>query len=360
MRARLLTQGWLVVVTVVTVALASCVPAADESAVPVQEAAPSAMAYTPPTVPPESHDLNQADIERLMEELSNWGRWGPSDELGAANLITPAKRLEAIALATEGITVSLAHRLLTDEAADVSRPFERRMLGLPDPTREPVFRGGVSDNYNISYHGYSHSHIDSLCHILYKGLMYNGVSQETITEAGCSNASIVSLQAGIVTRGVLIDIPRLKGVPYLEPGTPIYMEDLEAWEEMAGVTVRPGDALFVRTGRWARRADVGPWAVSEQTAGLHASTMPWIKARDVSFLGSDGVSDVIPSQVEEVGLPVHLLTIVAMGVDLFDNQDLEALAETAARLNRWEFMLVAAPLAVEGGTGSPLNALAIF
>lgn len=360
MRVRLLTQGWLVVVTVVTVALASCVPAADESAVPVQEAAPSAMAYTPPTVPPESHDLNQADIERLMEELSNWGRWGPSDELGAANLITPAKRLEAIALATEGITVSLAHRLLTDEAADVSRPFERRMLGLPDPTREPVFRGGVSDNYNISYHGYSHSHIDSLCHILYKGLMYNGVSQETITEAGCSNASIASLQAGIVTRGVLIDIPRLKGVPYLEPGTPIYMEDLEAWEEMAGVTVRPGDALFVRTGRWARRADVGPWAVSEQTAGLHASTMPWIKARDVSFLGSDGVSDVIPSQVEEVGLPVHLLTIVAMGVDLFDNQDLEALAETAARLNRWEFMLVAAPLAVEGGTGSPLNALAIF
>ena len=360
MRARLLTQGWLVVVTVVTVALASCVPATDESAVPVQEAAPSAMAYTPPTVPPESHDLNQADIERLMEELSNWGRWGPSDELGAANLITPAKRLEAIALATEGVTVSLAHRLLTNEAADVSRPFERRMLGLPDPTREPVFRGGVSDNYNISYHGYSHSHIDSLCHILYKGLMYNGVSQETITEEGCSNASIANLQAGIVTRGVLIDIPRLKGVPYLEPGTPIYMEDLEAWEEMAGVTVRPGDALFVRTGRWARRADVGPWAVSEQTAGLHASTMPWIKARDVSFLGSDGVSDVIPSQVEEVGLPVHLLTIVAMGVDLFDNQDLEALAETAARLNRWEFMLVAAPLAVEGGTGSPLNALAIF
>ena len=359
MRARFLTQGWLVVVTVVTVALASCVPA-DESAVPVQEAAPSAMAYTPPTVPPESHDLNQADIERLMEELSNWGRWGPSDELGAANLITPAKRLEAIALATEGITVSRAHRLLTDEAADVPRPFERRMLGLPDPTREPVFRGGVSDNYNISYHGYSHSHIDSLCHILYKGLMYNGVSQETITEEGCSNASIASLQGGIVTRGVLIDIPRLKGVPYLEPGTPIYMEDLEAWEEMAGVTVRPGDALFVRTGRWARRADVGPWAVSEQTAGLHASTMPWIKARDVSFLGSDGVSDVIPSQVEEVGLPVHLLTIVAMGVDLFDNQDLEALAETAARLNRWEFMLVAAPLAVEGGTGSPLNALAIF
>jgi len=262
-RTWLLKQACLVAVTVVNVALVSCVPAANESAVPIPEATPAALAYTPPTVPPESHDLNQADIERLMEELSNWGRWGSDDQLGAANLITPAKRLEAIALATEGITVSLAHRLLTDEAADVPRPFERRMLGLPDPTSEPVFRGGVSDNYNISYHGYSHSHIDSLCHILYKGRMYNGVSQETITEEGCSNASIANLQGGIVTRGVLIDIPRLKGVPHLEPGTPIYMENLEAWEDMVGVTVQPGDTLFVRTGRWARRADVGPWAVSE-------------------------------------------------------------------------------------------------
>ena len=138
------------------------------------------------------------------------------------------------------------------------------------------------------------------------------------------------------------------------------MEDLEAWEEMAGVTVRPGDAVFVRTGRWARRADVGPWDLSESAAGLHASVMPWFKARDVSFLGGDGASDVSPAGVDGVSLPVHLLAIVAMGVDLFDNQDLEALAETAAELNRWEFMFVAAPLAVENGTGSPINALAIF
>ena len=234
------------------------------------------------------------------------------------------------------------------------------MLGVPDPSAEPALRGAVSDNYSISYHGYSHSHIDSLCHILYKGQMYNGVSQDTITEAGCSHASIVNLQGGIVTRGVLMDIARLKGEDYLEPGTPIYVEDLEAWEAMAGVTVQPGDAVFIRTGRWARRAEVGPWAIAQNAAGLHASTMPWVKARGVSFLGSDAALDVVPSQVEGVDLPVHLLTIVAMGIDLFDNQDLEALAETAARLNRWEFMLTAGPLAVENGTGSPLNALAIF
>ena len=358
MRFGFLTRDSLLVVLVV--ALVNCAAGPEQTSEPMAEAAPAVPAYTPPSVTPVSHDLTQADIERLMRELSNWGRWGPDDQLGAANLITPAKRLEARSLITEGSTVSLAHRLLTDEAEDVPQPFARNMLGVPDPSREPNLMGAVLDRYSITYHGYSHSHLDALCHIMYKGQMYNGVSQDTITEAGCSNAAIDNLQGGIVTRGVLFDIPRLKGVPYLEPGTPIYMEDLDAWEQMAGVTVRPGDAIFIRTGRWARRADMGPWAIQQRAAGLHASAMPWVKARDVSFIGSDAALDVVPSQVEGVGLPVHMLTIVAMGVDLFDNQDLEALAETAAELDRWEFMLVAAPLAVEGGTGSPINALALF
>ena len=355
MNLGLLMRGGLLCLAV---ALVGCGSGAEIATETMDDAAPPA--YVPPPVAAESRELGEADIERLMEELSNWGRWGADDQLGAANLITPEKRLEALALATEGITVSLAHRLLQDEADDVPSPFGRRMLGVPDATVASAFFGGVSDNYQISYHGYSHSHIDSLCHILHKGQMYNGVSQDTITEAGCSNASIVNLQGGIVTRGVLVDVPRLKGVPYLEPGTPIYVEDLDAWEEMAGVTVRPGDAVFIRTGRWARRAEVGPWTISENAAGLHASTMPWFKSRDVSFMGSDAALDVVPSLVDGVRLPVHLLTIVAMGVDLFDNQDLEALAETAASLNRWEFTLAAGPLAVETGTGSPINALAIF
>ena len=355
MKPGLLLRGGLLFLVM---ALVGCGSGADMASEPMEEDA--APAYVPPPVTPASRDLVQADIERMMEELSNWGRWGPDDQLGAANLITPEKRLEALALATEGITVSLAHRVLKGEADDVPRPFGHSMLGVPDPEGEPSLFGGVSDNYNVSYHGYSHSHIDSLCHILYKGEMYNGVSQDTITEDGCSNASIVNLQGGIVTRGVLFDIPRLTGVSYLEPGTPIYQEDLEAFEEMAGVTVRPGDAIFIRTGRWARRAEVGPWNISANAAGLHASTMPWFKSRDVSFMGSDAALDVVPSLVEGVNLPVHLITIVAMGVDLFDNQDLEALAETAASLNRWEFTLMASPLAVENGTGSPINALAIF
>ncbi|MEE2778493.1 MAG: cyclase family protein [Acidobacteriota bacterium] len=337
-----------------------CTAPGEPDAEPSPESAAQGDDYEPPAYKPESRELTQADIERLVDELSNWGRWGEDDQLGAANLITPAKRLEAVRLVTEGSTVSLAHRLITTEQVDVPAPFERAILRLPDLEAEPPFRGGVSDRYSISYHGYSHSHIDSLCHILYKGQMYNGVSRDTITEEGCTNASIVNLQGGIVTRGILFDIPRLKGLPYLEPGTPIYTEDLDAFEEMAGITVQPGDAIFIRTGRWARRAELGPWPVSDGAAGLHASTMPWVKSRDVSFIGSDAALDVVPSQIEGVGLPVHLLTIVAMGVDLFDNQDLEALAAKAGELGRWEFLLVAGPLAVETGTGSPINALAIF
>ncbi len=353
-----LTRGSLLVV--LFIALVGCATDMEQTANLLQDTASSVSDYVPPAVSPESRDLTQSDIERLMDELSNWGRWGSDDQLGAANLITPAKRLEAIALATDGITVSLAHRLLNDEADDVPQPFGHVMLRVPDPSGEPALMGAAVDQYSIAYHGYAHSHLDALCHIMYKGQMYNGATQDTITEAGCSNASILNLREGIVTRGVLFDIPRLKGVPYLEPGTPIYMEDLDAWEDMAGVTVRPGDAIFVRTGRWARRAEIGPWDVAAESAGLHASAMPWVKARDVSFMGSDSALDVVSSQVDGVRLLVHMLTIVAMGIDLFDNQDLEALARTAAQLNRWEFMLVAAPLAVEGGTGSPLNALAIF
>ena len=318
-------------------------------------------AYVPPAVTPESHDLVQADFERLMEELSNWGRWGPDDQLGAANLVTPARRVEAARLAREGVTVSLARPLLTEQAPDVTQPFGHSMLVVPGPApAEPALLGVALDQYSVAYHGYAHSHIDALCHFLYRGRMYNGVSQDTITEDGCSSLSSFGLAHGIVTRGVLVDVPRLKGVPYLEPGTPIYMEDLEAWEEMAGVTVRPGDAVFIRTGRWARRAELGPWDVAAESAGLHASSAPWIRARDVAFMGSDAALDVAPSQIPGVRSPVHLLTLVAMGIHLFDNQDLEALAETAAELNRWEFMFVAAPLPVQGGTGSPLNALAIF
>jgi kynurenine formamidase len=216
------------------------------------------------------------------------------------------------------------------------------------------------DSFSISFHGYQHTHLDALCHMFWQGKMYNGFSQEEVTERGAGKLAITNAKQGILTRGILIDIARLKGVDYLEPGTPIMPEDLMAWEKQTGIKVTSGDAIFIRTGRWARRAAKGPWNVSQQVAGLHASCGRWLRQHDIALIGSDGVSDVLPSGVEGLTHPIHQLMLVGMGVHIFDNCDLEALSEAAAKRKRWEFLLTAAPIAIVGGTGSPLNPIATF
>jgi kynurenine formamidase len=313
-------------------------------------AADIAPARTLPAASESRSPRNAAEFDALFQQVKNWGRWGPDDQLGSANLVTPAKRRQAAALVKTGETVSLAHDVLTEKADDNASPFEHTML-----------RGNNMDRYAVSYHGYAHSHIDALCHILYKEQTYNGYARADVnTDKGCTKLGIQNLKNGIVTRGVLIDIPRLRHVPYLEPGTPVYVEDLEAWEKKSGVKIASGDAILLRTGRWARRDKLGPWNVGQNAAGLHASVAPWIKARGVAFVGSDAAEDVVPSMVEGLTLPVHTLMITALGINLLDNQDLEALGDTAARLNRWEFMLTINPVPVIGGTGFPLNAIAMF
>ena len=299
---------------------------------------------------PSRAPRNAAEFDELFKQVSNWGRWGKDDQLGSVNLITPAKRKQALTLAKTGVSVSLAHNPLTERAEDNSNPFEHTML-----------RGNSMDRYAVSYHGYAHSHIDALCHILYKDQTYNGYTRaEVNTKKGCTKLGIDNLKQGIVSRGILIDGPRLKGVEYLEPGTPLYAEDVEAWEKKAGVKIGAGDVVLLRTGRWARRAKLGPWNVGQNAAGFHASIAPWFKTRGVAIVGSDVAEDVVPSRVEGIALPLHTLLITAMGVNLLDNQDLEAVAETAAKLNRWEFMITVAPVPVTGGTGFPVNALATF
>jgi kynurenine formamidase len=224
---------------------------------------------------------NAAEFDEFFHQVSNWGRWGKDDQLGSANLVTPAKRKQALTVAKDGAVVSLAHAPLTERALDNASPFEHTM----NP-------GLFMDTYKVSYHGYAHSHIDALCHILYKDQTYNGYARaEVNTEKGCTKLGIDNLKNGILTRGILIDIPRLKNLPYLEPATPVYVEDLEAWEKKTGVKVASGDAIFLRTGRWARRGKVGPWEIARNAAGVHASVAPWIKARGVAFIGSDAALD---------------------------------------------------------------------
>jgi kynurenine formamidase len=295
--------------------------------------------------------VTAAEYESWKKDLSNWGRWGKDDQIGALNLITPAKRKEAAALVKEGFSVSLASDADTVKAVDNPFPYEHEMLAIGN------------DRISVRYHGITHTHLDSLAHINEDGVFYNGYKPDAdaVLKGGHQKNSIHNLKNGIFTRGILLDIPRLKGVPYLEPGTPIYVEDLEAWERRAGVRVSAGDALFVRTGVWARRQAVGPWlrgrAEGGKSAGLDPSVIPWLKQRDVAILGSDHPQYVSPSELRGA---IHDFALVHLGVHLFDNCDLEALGDAAAARNRWEFLLTAAPLPIRGGTGSPANPIGTF
>lgn len=303
---------------------------------------------------PGTRTLDHQDIDAMMKTLSNWGRWGKADELGALNLITPEKRRQAAGLVREGVAISLARNAIKIHQDD-SPPFEHTMV-------ETGLNSTISsaDTYSVRYHGFTVTHLDALCHMFYKGLMYNGFRQQDVTEKGAGKLSVIWMKDGIFTRGVLMDMPRYWGVKFLDGNRSISPEDLEGWDKKAGVKVGSGDAIFIRTGRWARRAAQGPWEIMRNSAGLHASCLPWLKQRDVAVVASDLATDVMPSGVEGVVLPVHLVTIVGMGVPILDNCDLEALSEAASARHRWDFLLTVTPLAVEGGTGSPVNPVATF
>lgn len=306
-----------------------------------------------------NHTVTQADMDRWKVELSNAGRWGKDDQKGALNLITPAKRREAAALVKEGFAVSLAHDVLTETAIDNPQPFENTMVDVNEIR--------ALDKIAVAFHGLSVSHMDALAHHYIHGKMYNGYPQsEYVTmEQGALKGSINNVKEGVFTRGILMDIPRLKGVEYLEPGTPIYVEDLEAWEQKTGVKVSAGDALFIRTGRWARRAKLGPSDTSTR-AGLDASVIPWLRQRDVAVLASEMALSVLPfpptTQITDKDdyLPVHNFVIAALCVTVVDDLDLDAVGEAAAARKRWSFLVTMAPIALPHGTGSPINPTALF
>lgn len=302
--------------------------------------------------------ISQAQFDTWKTELSNWGRWGKDDEKGTLNLITPDKRKQAAALVRDGVTVSLARPLDTEKSADNSSPVEHAM--------NPVRPAASSDRFAINTHGSAHTHLDALGHHFIGGRMYNGFARDTFVtqERGAEKGAVTTAADGIVTRGILVDIPRLKGVPYLEPGTRITVADIEAWEKTAGVKIGPGDAVFFRTGRWTRRAEHGAWNVNERMAGLDTAVLPWIRARDIALIGSEYAVDAtpVPKTITDPDdyLPVHNFVLVILGMPLIDNADLDALAAAAAARKRWEFMLNVAPLHLRNGTGSPVNPVAIF
>jgi kynurenine formamidase len=288
--------------------------------------------------------VTKQEWEGWMKTRNNWGRWGKDDQLGAMNLVTEAKRKQAMALNKTGTVVSLAHRpiIIPKDKPDGISYLDFKLNRLK-PSEFTI------EDQQIAFHGSSFTHIDALCHGDYNGTTYNGYPvADVITTAGCRKLAIDTLAAGVITRGVVIDIPFLKGVKSLEPDTHVYPEDVEAFEKKAGVTIGPGDAVFLHTGRWT----------TGKPSGYDITMGPWLKDRGVSIVSGDAIQDV--STIQGLTLPLHHYILVAMGANIIDNADLEKAVETARQLKRWEFMLIVLPVAVPGGTGYPVNPLAIF
>ena len=303
------------------------------------------------------------DYLRWTKELSNWGRWGPADERGTLNLITAEKMKLAAALVKTGVSISLAE-LQVPNVDDPASPYSGKPYVMTMNLRDfeqraskERFSSPPPEDLGMSAHG-GRTHIDSLAHMFYEGRGYNGISYKEVTEKGAAKNAVDRMRSGIVTRGVLIDIPRLKKVPYLDSDARVYPADLDAWERMAGVKVSAGDALFVRVGHWARRKATGEHA--ERSAGLDPTVIPWLKARDVAVMGSEAVHDVMPNRDGLGPAPVHWFALTFLGMSLMDYLDLDQLSEVAAQQKRWEFLVVIAPMPIKGATGSPVNPIAVF
>lgn len=310
------------------------------------------------------------------DSLSNWGRWGPDDQLGTLNLITPEVRRRAAALVTEGTSVSCAWDLSTmPQVGDMFGPVQRHMVmtgeGLADehrvqpphlvPGMDISRMAGAAEFFGCVFHGVNVTHVDALSHTFWDRRTYNGGPAELVTSMfGATNLAVTGLRDGVVTRGVLLDVPATRGVDWLEPGTGVFPEDLEAAEQAHGVTVGEGDALLLRTGYGRMKRERGPVPPHDGQAGWHVASLPWLHERGVAAIGCDTAQDVVPSGYTTAGLPVHAVGMVAMGLCLIDNCDLEELAATCARLGRHEFLFTLAPLRLEGGTGSPANPIATF
>ncbi|MEV7617204.1 cyclase family protein [Streptomyces sp. NPDC089799] len=314
-------------------------------------------ASTVPAEAPQAPRVSRREFDALFAEVSTWGRWERADR-GAWNRVTPAHVRRAAALVRDGTAVPLGLPWNTRPGPDNPRPALHYMSDLGDV--EPPEPATHKDFLGTDYHGKSVSHLDALSHVAYRGRLYGGhPAREAIGADGARFGSVAAL-GPLVTRGVLLDLPLVLGTGWLEPGRAVRATDVLAAEEALGVSADDGCAVLLRSGRFRRLRERGPWDVGAASAGFHVDAVPLLAERGVSLLGADGDSDLRPSPVEGVHSPVHALAVAAMGVPLLDNLDLEALSAACAAAGRHEFMIVVTPLNVPGGTGSPVNPVALL
>jgi kynurenine formamidase len=309
---------------------------------------------------PERPLPTAADVKSWLRERRNWGRWGKDDQKGAINLITPAKRAAAAGLVKSGRSVSLSRPFPTTPGLNNALPAHHYMKTLPRGVG-----GYAADYYGIFYHGVASTHLDALCHTWDDDAMWNGRDpKKEITFDGATFGSVDHWAEGIITRGVMLDVPRHRGTSHVTQDAPVHGWELEDILVKRNITLQPGDAICVYAGRekWqaanATRAYSTPFGPGPlDRPGLHISCLPFLRDHDVSLLVWD-MLDHLPIGYD-VPWAVHAC-LFAYGTALLDNALLEPLAEACKEENRDDFMLVIAPLRVIGGTGSPANPLAIF
>jgi kynurenine formamidase len=304
--------------------------------------------------------LDAAGFSALYQRLRHASGWGAADRRGALNHLTQARVLAAVSEVRLGRTATLAALVETRVSLDNPEPAVHQMISPAGDQADP---GGLSfamDRLAMNVHGDADSHIDALCHVIYRARLYNGVAAGTVTAAGPSELSIEVARDGIAGRGVLLDIPRLRGVPWLEPGEHVTADDLAGAEEAQHVRVGQGDLLFVRVGHRKRRNELGPWDAAHARAGLHPAALEFVAERRVAVLGSDSNNDTFPSAAEGVDFPVHVLAVNAMGLHLLDYLQFDDVVPLCEEAGRWSFFCVIAPLRLSRGTGSPVNPIAIL
>ncbi|GGT24210.1 cyclase [Streptomyces kurssanovii] len=302
------------------------------------------------------------EFRALYERLRSQAAEQPAVDgrCGALRHLTPERVAAAAAEVRLGHTVSLAAQIETEPGPDSPEPATHRMTGAGPRDLGSDGLHFATDRFAMNVHGDADSHLDALCHVVFDGELYGGVPASTVTAEGARSLSVDVLENGIVGRGVLLDIPRLRGVPWLEPGDHVTSGDLTGAEAAQGVHVGPGDLLFVRVGHRLRRTGLGPWNAATARAGLHPTALEFLAERKVAVLGGDGNNDTAPSAVEHIAFPVHVLAIHAMGIHLMDYLRFEDLAPVCAQQGRWHFLCVVAPLRLPGATGSPVNPIAVL
>ena len=300
----------------------------------------------------------KSEVASYLKDRRNWGRWGDKGSAGAMNLIDDKKRLSAASLVRKGRTVSMSRPFPVKESAENPRPAEHYVQVWD----RPPAGGAAVDYYGVLYHGAATTHIDALCHVWDENGMWDGRDpSQTITFAGTNYGAVDAWSDGILTRGVLLDVPRHRSKPYVTLDEPVHGWELEDIVNQQGLTLEAGDAVFVYSGRDAYARDHGGiWSdrlANGPRPGLHASCLPFVRDNDVSMLGWD-MMDASPN---EYGVPWTMHGVIfAYGVALLDNSLLEPLARACAQEARYEFMVTINPLNVIGGTGSPVNPIAVF